>query len=443
MNSEPVPFEALRDADLVVDQVYSGGRRGTAADDPIARLLPVGNQGGFRPAGSALKRTVTLCVLYTSGVESDWPDRLDATTGDFTYFGDNRRPGSQLLATGRNGNFLLQDVFERSNSDTGVRATVPPFLLFEKVGTRRDVRFRGLLAPGSRRPSPEEELVAVWRTTGGHRFQNYRAHFTVLDLPVVSRHWMNETLAGDPLGPNCPSVWRTWVDGVFVPLEAPNSVVVRRRVEQLPTTVVGRTLIEAIWRHFSEDPHRFESFAADLWLMSDSRVASVDVTRPSRDGGRDATGEFFVGPLSDPVKVEFALEAKCYAWTSGVGVGDVSRLISRLRSRQFGVLVTTSYLAEQAYKEVRQDGHPIVVIAAVDIVDILSAVGIRTERELLDYLAANHRVTTAGTPEVDSMRVSFDVEAHDIQPAPAYAPKPHDLDQTAINPPDLIIHPAL
>jgi hypothetical protein len=80
MKSDPVAFETLRGTDLIVDQVYSSGRRGTAADDPIAQLLPVGNQGGFRPSGSALQSTVKLCVLYTSSAESDWPDRLDPST---------------------------------------------------------------------------------------------------------------------------------------------------------------------------------------------------------------------------------------------------------------------------------------------------------------------------------------------------------------------------
>ena len=54
----------------------------------------------------------------------------------------------------------------------------------------------------------------------------------------------------------------------------------------------------------------------------------------------------------------FALEAKCYAPGHGVGVRETSRLISRLRYRQFGVLVTTSHLDSQAYQEIREDGHP-------------------------------------------------------------------------------------
>ncbi|MEO5832644.1 MAG: restriction endonuclease [Nakamurella sp.] len=418
MSTDPIEFDQLRDAHLTIDRVYRGGSRGTTADDPIQRLLPVGNQGGFRPAGSPLQRTVKLCVLYTSGVESDWPDHLDTTSGDFSYFGDNRRPGSQLLSTRRNGNFLLQDVFGRANADALQRATVPPFFLFQKNGVGRDVIFRGLLAPGSPRLAPEEELVAVWRTTEGSRFQNYRAHFTVLDLPVVRREWILDILSGDSLGPECPEVWRRWVNGVFTPLEAPRSLTVRSRHEQIPASQAGRSIVQVIWGYFTDAPHRFEGFAADLWLMSDSRVSSIDVTRPSRDGGRDATGEYLIGPRSDPVKIDFALEAKCYAITNGVGVREVSRLISRLRARQFGILVTTSYLADQAYQEIREDGHPIVVIAARDIVDILSSVGIRTEGEVRTYLRTNHPLPVSPQISIDRAFSPTDLTLADVSKEP-------------------------
>lgn len=46
--AQVVPFADLPTAALVVDQLYAGGTAGTLADDPLARLLPVGNQGGFR-----------------------------------------------------------------------------------------------------------------------------------------------------------------------------------------------------------------------------------------------------------------------------------------------------------------------------------------------------------------------------------------------------------
>jgi hypothetical protein len=50
-----VEFNQLAGSDLVVDRVYRGGIAGNAGDDPLSKLLPVGNQGGFRTLGSPKK----------------------------------------------------------------------------------------------------------------------------------------------------------------------------------------------------------------------------------------------------------------------------------------------------------------------------------------------------------------------------------------------------
>jgi len=114
------------------------------------------------------------------------------------------------------------------------------------------------------------------------------------------------------------------------------------------------------------------------------------VTRPSRDGGRDAVGTYQIGPDigagSDSLGVEFALEAKYYQPDHGVGVRETSRLISRLRHRQFGVLVTTSYVGEQAYKEIKQDGHPVLILSGGDIVEILVQNGVNTSEGVAEWL---------------------------------------------------------
>lgn len=386
MSYEAVDFDQLADSDLVLDRVYSGGTVGGTGDDPLSKLLPVGNQGGFRPVGSPTKDLVKLVVLHTTGTEPDWPDALDPYSGTFTYYGDNRRPGRSLEDTPKKGNLLLSRVFARAHGSAATRIGVPPFLLFDKPGTGRDVRFRGLLAPGSERLSGEEDLVAVWRTTEGTRFQNYRASFTVLDVPSVTRAWIRQLIVGQPLGNHCPSAWRAWVErGTYAPLLAPPTVVIRSRDRQLPTPA-DQPLLELIYQHFKDRPHDFEQFAADLWRMSESKVDKIDITRPWRDGGRDAVGEYLLGPDSDPFAVEFALEAKCYAATTGVGVKDTSRLISRLRHRQFGVLVTTSYLGKQAYQEIREDGHPVVVLAGRDLIEILKTRGLDSDTALLQHL---------------------------------------------------------
>ena len=123
--------------------------------------------------------------------------------------------------------------------------------------------------------------------------------------------------------------------------------------------------------------------------MMDSSIIEYDLTRPWRDGGRDAIGKYRIGLPKNAIEVEFALEAKCKKFSSGSGVKETSRLISRLRHRQFGIFVTTSYVHEQAYKEIREDAHPVIIVSGADIADILIKVGHNSVELTKDWLAAN------------------------------------------------------
>lgn len=117
-------------------------------------------------------------------------------------------------------------------------------------------------------------------------------------------------------------------------------------------------------------------------------IVDCDLTPSWVNGRRDAVGHHRIGPAADPVKAEFALGAKCYAPDHAVGVKETSRLISRLRFRQFGILVTTSWVHQQAYKEIRDDGHPVVILSARDLVELLRGKGLGTAAEVADWLEA-------------------------------------------------------
>ncbi|MGW0094186.1 restriction endonuclease [Streptomyces sp. NPDC003328] len=374
------PFDDLSQADLVVDSVYEGGSKGNMGDDPLARLFKgVGNQGGIRYVGSPAKGSVRLAVLYTSGMDVDWPDSLDVETGIVTYYGDNKKPGRELHDTQPKGNILLRDMFAASHGSEEERLVgVPPVFLFQReLGVGRSVRFRGLLVPGSPAISPDEELAAIWRSSKGRRFQNYRARFTVLDHARISRDWIEHLVSGGhPLESDCPMPWATWIrKRTYVPLLAPATTAIRTKAEQLPDDREGWAILEVIREYFRGRDHHFERCAAALWRMVAPRTGSLEVTRPSRDGGRDAVGQYILGHASRTISIDFALEAKCYSPDNSVGVREMSRLISRLRHRNFGVLVTTSYFHKQVQEEVEEDAHPIVMISGRDIVEILRSEG--------------------------------------------------------------------
>ena len=365
--------DCLGEADLLIDARYNGGRSGNSGDDPLPSLIGVSNQGGFRILGS--RDRPRLVVLTTNLDDPEWPDDLDHETGTFTYYGDNKKPGRELHDMPRYGNLLLRNMFEALH--TGQRDYIPPILVFAKAGQYRDMIFKGLAVPGVAGLSPLDDLVAVWKTTKGRRFQNYQAKFTILDIPKLPRPWLNALQTNRDWPSDAPDSWSEWrTTGLRRPLRAVRSLEIRTRDEQLPSNGDDGVL-RLILNRFSEKPHDFEACAAEIvrLLLGDS-IVSIDLTRPVRDGGRDAVGKYLIGRGTSSVTVEFSMEAKCYAPSNSVGVRELSRLISRLRHRQFGVLVTTSWLNSQAYREIKEDGHPIIVIAGGDIVRLLKENGL-------------------------------------------------------------------
>lgn len=380
-----ISFDHLINSDLHVDALCQGGRAGNAGDDPLPRLLRVDSQGGFRKRGR--NGAVEMLVLTSSMNDPDWPDALDLETGVFTYYGDNKKPGRELHDTGRRGNFMLQQIFAMARSGKAGREEVPPVFLFAGTGSWRDFKFLGLAVPGVADLEASEELVAIWRSSAGSRFQNYRARFTVLDTEVIRRDWIDSIIAGNRDDNLAPQAWRRFVEtGRRHPLRAGRSLEWRQRKEQLPQEAEGQEMIAAIRGHFAERPHGFEHCAVALARMMIPDITTLDVTRPSRDGGRDAIGQMRIGKGASAVLVDFALEAKCLS-DGAVGVKEMSRLISRLRHRQFGVLVTTSCVDRQAYQEIKEDRHPIVVIAAADIVDLLRAAGYGNAKAVKGWLS--------------------------------------------------------
>jgi restriction endonuclease Mrr len=69
--------------------------------------------------------------------------------------------------------------------------------------------------------------------------------------------------------------------------------------------------------------------------------------------------------------------------------------VCAIRHRQFGVLVTTSVIARQAYEEVREDRHPIVFLSGKDIADILVANDYGTPASVRELLEVEFSLTAS------------------------------------------------
>lgn len=376
-----VAFEDLGNSKLVVDTIYKGGKISGKGSEVLSKLLPgCSNSGGFRKVlrkdGTGLPAYV---VLYTSMQELAWPDYLDEETGVFRYYGDNRNPGKTILDTPRKGNQLLEYVFDCLNSRDGSIKDIPPFLIFKKTGCGWDVKFLGLAAPGNPKISPDHDLVAFWRTMNEERFQNYEAYFTVLDTAQdISREWLNSLIYDHENNLKyAPENWKRFINqgrNGIVPLISKKIPQIPSKYVQLQTDNEGQLCLKRIREYYAKFPQGFENCAKSILEKTDKNFQDFELTRPWRDGGRDALGYYVIGTrgkVNYPVRIDCALEAKCYSENNSVGVREMSRLISRMRYRQFGVMITTSYVHKQAYQEIIEDGHPILVMSATDIAQTL------------------------------------------------------------------------
>jgi len=71
--------------------------------------------------------------------------------------------------------------------------------------------------------------------------------------------------------------------------------------------------VQLIHDIYKSDPYNFEKCAMEIAKLFLPDIHHEEMTRPWRDGGRDATGLYRIGKDAGAIDVEFALEAKCFA----------------------------------------------------------------------------------------------------------------------------------
>lgn len=391
---------------LYVDAIYKADpqKKNTSAE-VLSKLMGVKNQGGFRYKGNT--NAPKFVILFTSGEDVYWRDELDTSIGVLIYYGDNKTPGRDLHQTNLHGNEILRYMFNiASSACVEERKKLPPVFVFKKT-TGRDVKFLGLAVPGIKGKPNKDWLTAVWGCNReGDRFQNYKSFFTILNTSTgsdfqngfgINLAWLNDIENGNAYESKyAPHEWKVYVENKnYTPLFARMEKFVKSKDEQLPKEEIKLKMLNRIHSYFIEKDrgYSFERFAADLTQYMDSSVIDIEVTRPYKDGGFDAEGRYRIfSNVENVVYVDFYLQAKCYSPEfNSIGVKDTSRLISRIKDRQFGIMFTTSYIAKQAYEEILDDRHPIVFINGKNIIDfIFNELEIRDLDSLEKWLKRNY-----------------------------------------------------
>ncbi len=141
-----------------IDALYRNTNNWSSDEDQFNKFFRfsdgkgINNTSGFRPKSrSDIKSTdivnSAFCILVTNLGEHEWPDQLDSESGIFTYYGDNRKPGTAIDNTQVGGNRFLQKIF--SNLHLQQRNQIQPILCFEvvKSDNKTYMKFLGLAAP--------------------------------------------------------------------------------------------------------------------------------------------------------------------------------------------------------------------------------------------------------------------------------------------------------
>jgi hypothetical protein len=210
-----------------------------------------------------------------------------------------------------------------------------------------------------------ESMELTWFEDHGRPIRNYRYGLSILDEEIVSVDWLrSRAVAESPLSltNGAPAAWEDYVRGRTRRRQLWKKNV-RPTEDQLPKDGTGDDFVLQQLSQLS--PEHFEAVIVALFREMKGVEHSITQTRYVKDSGFDFFGTFTM-PL--PVGYEVPFRGEVKRWKQGVGTGEVSRLVARLRRGEYGIFVTTSYFTRQAQEEVLEDAYPVKLFAGVDLI---------------------------------------------------------------------------
>jgi hypothetical protein len=324
----------------------------------------IGMTGGIRPRsylqtlGTALPAYLVLVTAHIAGdYANPWHDVIDDRAGTIRYWGDAKHSDRTKLCDAFPGNRCLKAIYDELL--IGDRSLLPPILHFSRPSTGQ-LLFNGLCVL--------ETMELTWFEDRGRPIRNYRYGLSILDSEYVSVDWLKSRVIAtskQALMNGSPDVWRDYLRGRTRRRQLWKANV-RSTEEQLPKPGSHDEKIHAELAALS--PKQFEAVIVALLREMKTVEHSITQTRYVNDNGFDFFGSFTM-PFPVGYEVPFRGEAK--RWKQGVGVGEVSRLVARLRRGEYGIFVTTSYYTRQAQEEVFEDAYPVKLFAGIDLVGFL------------------------------------------------------------------------
>lgn len=324
----------------------------------------IGMTGGIRPRSLVREIGIVLpayVVLVTAHIAGDyanpWHDVIDERAGVIRYWGDAKYSDRGKSCDAFAGNRCLKAIYDELL--VGDRSILPPILHFSRRSAGQLV-FNGLCAL--------EMMELTWFEDRGRPIRNYRYDLAILDTEYVNVEWLRSRVMAaskQSLMAGAPDAWRDYIRGRTRRRQIWKAHV-RSSEAQLPKS--GSTDEKILHQLVSLSPKQFECVIVALFREMKTVEHAIMQTRYVNDSGFDFFGTFTM-PL--PVGYEIPLRGEVKRWKQGVGVGEVSRLVARLRRGEYGIFVTTSYYTRQAQEEVLEDAYPVKLYAGIDLVRFL------------------------------------------------------------------------
>ena len=115
-------------------------------------------------------------------------------------------------------------------------------------------------------------------------YADYRAVFTILEVPCISRGWLRELRLGlSTSSALAPKQWLAWIaGGPYLPLRAPKVTRLRTRSEQLPDKPSHKAILMRLVSFFKAHPDReyaFEKRAGEILKLMDKNIEDIELTR--------------------------------------------------------------------------------------------------------------------------------------------------------------------
>lgn len=201
-------FSELSEAPLIPNAIYKGGQRKSVADDPISKLLNVGNAGGIRTKKSKNGQIAYIVIISNSSNKDKYPNSFDEDSNLLSYYGDQYKVNIHPLDTKPKGNLNLKNLFELVYSPNYSYSQPYPIFYFEKVpNSGRDHIFKGIAYPFVK----NEDLDEVCKIVKFNNIENYIFKFTVDNINDVSREWIIDLQVDSKKHTHAPQTWKDFL----------------------------------------------------------------------------------------------------------------------------------------------------------------------------------------------------------------------------------------